>query len=335
MRRGNVLAAALVAVFFVSGPAFAGWRLTWQPSGAISLKLVKVPKGDQPVEQLVGIVNPTTGEGRSGNLELRLSGVVVKQFVKPPYYFEFPVDQPIFPDQELRGKIEGQENVAPIMLNDGLDHVFEAWFTVRDNKGRVVRGKQASPTVSFKLDPLAIDPAQVAAAIEQRFNATIEQLKQEMVKQKEEYEAELKRLEAEKKAQQERYEKALEEAKAQSNPSEPKLALRLLRKDKPVVQNEVITVGAEPVELTVEVSPSVKKVRVAASYDGKVFSQKEYPKLQKLVLRMAADGKGGLVPLDPGDPPYQFRVEAEDEAGKRETVSFSVFVQNPQKKGVG
>ena len=215
--RGKLCFAALVAVFFVATPALAGWRQTWQPSGAISLRVVRV--GERDV--LTGIVNPTTGEGRSGNLELRLSGVVVKQFIKPPYYFEIPIEAPVMPDQAIRGKIEGQENPAPVLLTDGLDHVFEAWFTVRDSKGRLVRGKQAAPTVSFRLDPVGVDPAAAAAAIEQRFNQTIESLRAQMAEQKKQYDEEVARLEAEKQAQQERYEKALSEAQAAAKPTDP------------------------------------------------------------------------------------------------------------------
>ncbi|MFY9484117.1 MAG: hypothetical protein WAP74_00630 [Patescibacteria group bacterium] len=319
------LCAALAAVFLFATPALAGWRLTWQPSGAISLKVVKVkvkvPKEDRytDVEVLVGIVNPTTGEGRSGSLELRLSGVVVKQFVKPPYYFELPVEQAIYPDKDLLGKIEGQENVAPILLNDGLDHVFEAWFTVRDSKGRIVRGKQASPTVSFRLDPLAVDPAQLAAAIEQRFNQTIEALKQQMQQQKKDYDEVVARLEAEKKAQQER--------------KPPKAAVRVLRNGRLLAQGEQIVV-IHPVELTFEFAPSVKAVRLVGSFEDEVFFEQRYTKLEKLCLKSATGGKGGLAPLDPGDPPYDLRIETEDESGNKESISFAVYVFQ-SKKGDG
>ena len=126
-----------VAAFSVS-PAWAGrWELRYTPNAAISVKMV----GDR----IVGIVNPTFGPGRAGELELRLAGVPFVKLTAPPYEFGIDPTRPVapLPGEEYRG-------FGAVTLREGLDYTIEAYVMEKGN-----RKQSASPALTFRLEKKA------------------------------------------------------------------------------------------------------------------------------------------------------------------------------------
>lgn len=221
--RGTAVVTMLAVLFFLSEPANAGIRKDWEPQGLISMRVYRVqdkgfpnPAGEKSKytgDVLEIKVAPATGKYRSGNLELRIDGIVISKFNGSPYRKVIPLGWPVVPDKEV-GVVPGQDNPQPLQLNDGSDYVVEAYFTVRDPRsGKEVSSKSAAPTATFSKAAKTISPLEAAKQIQAAIEQATKQLRENYEAEMKKWQAEVDKLKQEKKAQQECYEKQLEEAK--------------------------------------------------------------------------------------------------------------------------
>lgn len=139
------LATLLVvaAIFLVVSVCWAGhWELRYTPNAAISLTMLG--------EKIVGIVNPTFGPGRAGELELRLAGVPIMRLLAPPYEFVIDPDRPVepLPGDEYKG-------FGAVKIREGLDYTIEAYVVEKGNRKR-----SAAPATTFRLERKSVTPAE-------------------------------------------------------------------------------------------------------------------------------------------------------------------------------
>jgi len=143
------LVVAACFLFVGSLPVWAGrWELRYTPNAAISIKMV----GDR----IVGIVNPTFGPGRAGEIELRLAGVPFVKLAAPPYEFGIDPTRPIAPlaGDEYRG-------FGSVSIHNDLDYTIEAYVVEKGN-----RKQSAAPALTFRLEESNTDETTVAGPSE-------------------------------------------------------------------------------------------------------------------------------------------------------------------------
>ncbi len=149
----------LFLIVFFSNPVVAGKVVTdYHPNGFIAATLDRRPDSDW----LVGIINPVTGKYRADRLELRVSGVPVMFFERPPYTFEIDLSQPLasLPTKGFEGQV--------LIFRPGLTYNLEAFFTTRDRSGRIKMEKSAAVAFEFTVGLVEDQQAaQVAQAIDQ------------------------------------------------------------------------------------------------------------------------------------------------------------------------